>query len=117
MNKGIQTMQPNPSPKALAENWNSILRAALIEACDAIESHARMCFIVCGKPDDEQGFHDAWADEDNEDYWRWVRLKQVAGVPRFRNVYCSACGSMQGPGDEGFSHCCGHQRRDTEHAA
>lgn len=93
------------------------LRAALIEACDAIEGHARLCFIFGpAKPNDpnrEQELHDAWVDEDPDDYVRWVRLKGLADSPRFQQTYCSQCGGEQGPGNAGFSHCADHRIRSA----
>lgn len=88
------------------------LRAGLIEACDAIEEHARLRFIIGpGRPgqDREQALHAAWIDEDRDDYMRWTRLKALAGLPRFAQTSCSQCGEEQGPGNAGFSHCSDHR--------
>ena len=57
-------------------------RAALVEACGAIEAHARMCFVVCGQPAEQAGFERAWLDEDPDDYRRWLRLRAAAWLPK-----------------------------------
>ena len=31
---------------------------------------------------------------------------------KHETVYCSQCGTPQGPGDSGFSHCADHRKRD-----
>lgn len=38
-------------------------------------------------------------------------------APRFPMTYCSQCGSEQGPGDEGVSHCSDHRAKATGSAA
>lgn len=33
-------------------------------------------------------------------------------MPKHQAVFCSQCGTPQGPGDSGFSHCSDHRKRD-----
>lgn len=66
----------------------AVLRAALSEACDAIEQSARYSFVVGEKQPPQEEFEDAWKANDLPDYERWVRLKRVAlndpPIPRTR---------------------------------
>ena len=37
-----------------------------------------------------------------------LRYRPDQHAPRFQMTYCSQCGSEQGPGDSGVSHCSDH---------
>lgn len=56
------------------------LLVPLLWAIADLEENARSAFVVCGKPDTQEGFETAWADEEPDNYKRWDHMRKLAAA-------------------------------------
>lgn len=48
--------------------------------CGHLETNAREMFVVCGKPDTQEGFEAAWRAENPTEYSDWLAARAAVGV-------------------------------------